>query len=465
MTINKIKKVIFSIGLATCLVSCSEKAPVDYALLTGKIDNLDKNEITLLKEDNSFSKKITTDTNGYFSDTIKNPSGLYALNVGKRKKVDIYLEEGNDINLTADAKKLVNSIDVSGEGAEVTNYFFFKNKKVSEFRIKGKELYKLTEPDFKKKFNEIKTYLTSVIDTLQGVSATYKNLEKRNLNYEYLNELSRYAGGYHRHWAKNKAYKTSETFLEELDEVDLNNELDYQFSSAYREIVNRHYNEKIKYLINEGVMEYGLVKVSVYSEVENQYIKNKLIFNKAEFEIYNTTKLDEYYKIFMNASTDEENNAKITKIYNILAKVGKGNPSPKFVDYENNAGGTLSLDDFKGKYLYIDIWATWCGPCIREIPDLRRVEKMYHGKNISFLSISIDEPKDHDKWKNMIKNNKLGGTHVLADKAFNSQFILDYNIRSIPRFILIDPNGVIVTQHAPAPSNPELIDLFNELNL
>lgn len=462
---SRIKKFIYSIALVICFVSCSEKAPVDYALFTGVITNIQQNKITLVNYDRSFSKKIEVDANGHFSDSIKEPSGLYTLFVGKRNRVNIYLDQGTNINLIADTKDFVNSVLVAGSGEAVTNYMLFKTKKMIDLKGKGMDVYKLNESDFKNKFNKIKTYFNAVIDTFSGVSKSYKTLEKRNLTYEYLNELERYAGGYHRQWARDKAYKPSESFLDALNGLDLNNGLDFQFSSAYREIVNRYYSKKIRILINEGRMEYGLVKVSVYSDIENQYIKNKLIFNKAEFEIYNTTKLEEYYKIFMEASTDKENNDKITKIYNKLAKVGKGNPSPKFVNYENNAGGTLSLEDFKGKYLYIDIWATWCGPCIKEIPDLRRVEKMYHGKKISFLSISIDEPKDHDKWKNMIKKNKLGGTHVLADKAFNSQFILDYNIKSIPRFILIDPNGVIVTQHAPAPSKPELINLFNSLNL
>jgi len=149
----------------------------------------------------------------------------------------------------------------------------------------------------------------------------------------------------------------------------------------------------------------------------------------------------------------------------MAAKLPEGAASPKFVNYENYKGGTTSLDDLKGKYVYIDVWATWCGPCKREIPFLKKVEKQYHDKNIEFVSISIDEEKDHDAWKKMVTDKEMGGIQLLADNAWFSQFVKDYFIKGIPRFILIDPDGNIVNPDAPRPSSSSLIDLFNSLNI
>ena len=141
-----------------------------------------------------------------------------------------------------------------------------------------------------------------------------------------------------------------------------------------------------------------------------------------------------------------------------------GAPSPSF-DYENHKGGKTSLADLKGKYVYIDVWATWCGPCIAEIPSLKKVEQQYHDKNIEFVSISIDEANAYDKWKEMVTAKELGGIQVIADNAWGSKFVKDYKINGIPRFILIDPNGNVVNPDAPRPSNPKLIELFNELKI
>lgn len=136
--------------------------------------------------------------------------------------------------------------------------------------------------------------------------------------------------------------------------------------------------------------------------------------------------------------------------------------APNF-EYENAAGGKTTLESFKGKYVYIDVWATWCGPCRAEIPSLKKVEEAYHGKNIEFVSISIDEMKDHDKWKTFVKEKELGGTQLMADKNWLSDFIKSFSINSIPRFILIDPAGNVLDADAPRPSDPRLQEKLSTL--
>jgi thiol-disulfide isomerase/thioredoxin len=129
--------------------------------------------------------------------------------------------------------------------------------------------------------------------------------------------------------------------------------------------------------------------------------------------------------------------------------------APAF-DYLNFKGGNTKLSDFKGKYVYIDVWATWCGPCRAEIPFLKKVEEKYEGKNIAFVSISIDVQKDLEKWQKFVAEKQLGGVQLFADKDWNSDFIKSFSINSIPRFILIDPTGKVVSADAARPSSPKL---------
>ena len=149
-----------------------------------------------------------------------------------------------------------------------------------------------------------------------------------------------------------------------------------------------------------------------------------------------------------------------------------GTTSPQFVNYENFKGGTTSLSDLKGKYVYIDVWATWCGPCKREIPSLKKLEETYHDKNIAFVSISVDDAKRsgtmekaNADWKKMVSEKELTGVQLFSDNAWKSEFIQAYKIRGIPRFILIDPQGKIVNADAPRPSSSALIELFDSLNI
>ncbi|WOD43268.1 TlpA family protein disulfide reductase [Hwangdonia lutea] len=151
----------------------------------------------------------------------------------------------------------------------------------------------------------------------------------------------------------------------------------------------------------------------------------------------------------------------------------KGSPSPVFENFENIDGTTTSLSDLKGKYVYVDVWATWCGPCKAEIPSLKALEKEYHGKDIQFVSLSIDDDRSHggswdkarENWKAMVNDKELGGIQLFAPEGWKTQFVQDYKIKGIPRFLLIDPNGNIVTPDAPRPSSASIKELFTELNI
>jgi thiol-disulfide isomerase/thioredoxin len=184
----------------------------------------------------------------------------------------------------------------------------------------------------------------------------------------------------------------------------------------------------------------------------------KLVNEKkaADFLKLNNKKLDPNF-VILQEKIIEMSLEGLTKYHKQVMEANKlnGTMSPSF-DYDNYYGGKTKLEDFKGKYVYIDVWATWCGPCLAEIPSLKKIEEKFHDRNIAFVSISIDKLKDIDKWKSMVKAKELGGVQVFADNDWNSQFVKDYAISGIPRFILIDPNGKIVKADAARPSSPSL---------
>jgi thiol-disulfide isomerase/thioredoxin len=126
-------------------------------------------------------------------------------------------------------------------------------------------------------------------------------------------------------------------------------------------------------------------------------------------------------------------------------------------------GKKVSLSDFKGKVVLVDVWATWCGPCKKEIPSLQKLEEEMKGTDVVFMSYSVDELKDAEKWKKMVETEKLGGVQLMGDAAFKSSICVDYKINAIPRFMVFNKEGKIVTIDAPRPSNPDLKVLLEKL--
>jgi peroxiredoxin len=163
--------------------------------------------------------------------------------------------------------------------------------------------------------------------------------------------------------------------------------------------------------------------------------------------------VESYKKYFVTDSIE----AKFIRFQSGLATYAKGEKAYNF-SYPNLSGKNVSLVDLKGKVVLVDTWATWCRPCLAEIPHLKKLEEELKGKNIAIVSISMDEEKDQQKWKDYVVKENLGGIQLYA-KGF-SEFAKYYKINAIPRFLVFDQEGKIVTVDAPRPSTPELKELL-----
>ena len=121
----------------------------------------------------------------------------------------------------------------------------------------------------------------------------------------------------------------------------------------------------------------------------------------------------------------------------------------KFVDIKmpNEKGEMIKLSDYagKGKYVLIDFWASWCGPCLREIPNFIEVYEMYKDKNFEIVGVSLDNNKD--KWLSGIERFKLPWIQMSDLKHWSSEGGRLYGVRSIPHTVLIDPKGIIIDKN------------------
>lgn len=448
---------------AIAVISCKNEAPIDYMVVSGKIMNKGVSELTISSNDRSFKKTVNVSEDGSFEDTLRVKKGIYKLYDGKNI-TEVYVDAGNNVNISYDATDFSNTLTITGIGSEISNYLYAKGVKEKKMTGDGMRVYELKELPYKAKFTEIRTALEQLIDSTEGISEEFKAKERRGLNYYYLGKLNIYES-YHAHYAKNSEFKISEGFLDELKELTYEIEEDFIFSTDYKNIVTSHFYEEASKLAEKDSIAEDIAFLKAAGAISNEFIKNSLLYDNAKYSVTYTEDLETFYSTFNELSTNETHKKEITESYNKLIAVAKGQPSPKFVEYENYAGGTTSLDDLKGKYVYVDVWATWCGPCKREIPFLKEVEKKYHGKNIEFVSISVDKAKDHDKWLDMVKEKELKGIQLFSDKDWESDFVKGYLIKGIPRFILIDPNGTIVSSNAPRPSDEKLIEIFNELGI
>ncbi len=456
------KKLIIALFVFT-LFSCDQEPKVEYTVFSGKIENATSEKALL--EGQGEKIEIAINADGTFIDSMETvTSGFYTFSVG-REKTDMYLKAGSNLSTTLDAKDFDGTIQYAGTSAVENNYLAAKAINIATMQGNYRDLFTLDEAVFKTKLEEIKSSNKTALEGLEGADASFVKAELENLKYDYFAPMTDYEGMRAR-VTKEEDFKASEDFLPaELKNIKYDNVEVYNSSSSYRNMAFG----SILTPIFEGLDDFSSMTpadLSSIGEIKIPELKEQVVGYLAKMALSPANpNLTDLFNFFKSNTTDETLIADITTNYEQLKDLMKGKPSPTFADYENYAGGTTSLADLKGKYVYIDVWATWCGPCKREIPSLKKVEKDFHGKNIAFVSTSIDVTTAHDKWTAMVKDKELGGIQLIADNDWKSQFVQDYGIKGIPRFILLDPEGNIVSADAPRPSDPKLVALLESLNI
>ncbi|MBD0832564.1 TlpA family protein disulfide reductase [Aestuariibaculum sediminum] len=442
-----------------CLVifSCTEIKNDNSFIFSGVIENFKNANIIISSTiDYSIKDTLLLDNSGKFSDTLNLPSGFYNLSINNNR-IKLYFNEGKNLNIAYNADSNLNTIKFTGSNAPENIFLQQKSVLVDSFFSDRQKLYNLKPSEFKIKLNKLNTSITSILESQKGLPDNFIKLEKNNLTYYDIIQLN----GYSR-TVKNKGdeYAIPHDYSTSLDSIDFNNENDYFYSSSYRTLFSNHYQRKASELSKKDSVNFSIALLKIIESYPNEKIKNHYLLQTVYSGYRYVNDFETYFNLFNRLSTNDQHKKFISQKYEERRKVAPGKDSPEFNDYENYAGGTSSLKDFRGKYVYIDVWATWCGPCRYEIPYLKEIEKSYHDKNIAFVSISVDTQRSQKLWRSTIKKQELGGVQLLAPNDWNSTFVKDYLITGIPRFILIDPSGKIVNYNAPRPSEQSLIDLF-----
>ncbi|MBV6479266.1 MAG: Thiol-disulfide oxidoreductase ResA [Ignavibacteria bacterium] len=483
---------IFCLGIFALIISCSTDRGKNEAMVKLKVSNPARDFAEFRKKSDPSLKTDTIrfNKNGE-AEIIVNPDTLteYVILLGdeialdtikssvplvvkqKTQELVLLLDNGFRLNLSLDLNNISGSFKIEGAGSDINDYFIRKEFLKNNFNIKYAEMlrgdlksYNKFVDDFRKSNEEL---INNIPDDSKTIPSGYKENEKKSLYFRYYGLKLNFANlNIKRETEDLKQLLPESGFAGFLKDIKLNNPENLNIAS-YRQLVNliSDYMHLLKYkdsseaALKSPGNKYITLK-QIFSGNIKDYMQYELLkknINRRNEDWYNVA-LDDYLK---NSETDSLKKL-LSSLKEKKEKLEGGKPAPDF-SYPDINGKMISLSEFRGNYIYIDVWATWCKPCIYEIPYLKKMEEDYHGRKIKFMSISIDE--DIEKWKKTVLEKPLGGIQIIASDP-DASIRKDYLISGIPRFILIGSEGEILNENAPRPSDPasrELLDSFLDL--
>ena len=469
MNQNKVMKNTLFILFILTFAACS--GPVaDQVRISGEVENPSREEVEIfyVKEFVTHAReemKVTLDDGNKFETSFPLDEAVFVYLRIPPRTITLYLEPGADVHLALDASDAEAKPSISGEKALESEFLlgFYHDVEKNYGRMTVLNQTADKDPE------EFVEYLEGIYDEktryleehpgYNQLSPEFISLLCTNMRYEKYQYKMQYQMAASRFREEGRIPALPEGYFDFLEEPGLFND-DYLNSSSYVAFLNSYRQHYIQRKAREGKIEdsmlarYETAREIFSGKTRDVAMAGALVsmLNFGDFE-----EARQSYEDFMDQVTTDKYRKVVESLYEKAMALAPGQPAPDFTLTDID-GEEVSLSDFRGKVVYLDFWASWCGPCMHEVPYARELKQRMEGQDdLVFLYISVDT--DENAWRQAVSNHDIQGVHVNVS-GFDHEVPQNYNLRGVPTFYLIGRDGTIADNRPPRPSHDNIDDVL-----
>lgn len=444
------RMIIAALALLVSTLTFAQKV-----VLTGSVDGLTaSNQVMVMNYATNAQTPVTMNADGTFrlEMDIQEPQEYYFISADPKGGIKFYLEPGVTINMKlgwrdttveGEAMKMMYVKSWDGPLGDCQQYV----EKHSFFDAQNEVMLKAQTTPYQS-FRQFREDFRCALDRNIGdfVNSTIGTPTFRKFFREQYERL--YTGGLT--WYGELGTPKDSDYVAYMNSFDRANMENLQKSMVYGNFYKRYYAP-------EGTDADLFLLQNINKIFTNPEVAKAVATNVASVAIPQApAAINEIYQAYEGIVGKENVSAEIAEQYNHYKDMVPGAKAVNF-DMYTVTGKKVLLSDLKGKAVYIDCWATWCGPCKQQTPYMKKLYEHFKGdKRILFISVSLD--KNTAAWKKMVAQEKLEWPQYIVKDEFNCQLCKAYGIDGIPRFMMFDKNGRIISLDAPRPSSDDIIE-------
>ncbi|MGZ5304726.1 MAG: TlpA family protein disulfide reductase, partial [Bacteroidia bacterium] len=379
----------------------------------------------------------------------------------------LYLEPGDNVSVTLNTEQFDETVKYEGKAAANNNFmaqYFLKFLENSQEKAKVKYTRLANAPtqDYMQYLDSIATAKNAFFKKHESkLSKSFQHYFSNRISYEMANEKLNYPD--FKKYYTQKEVELPADYYSFLEKVKVQNDSAVMMSS-YLNFLNNFLFYEVQRLRKDAQVQtykfynakYAVVDLYLTGKVREVIMAEVL---KSAISHLPFKESEALYTGFKQTVNDKELLDYVAKKYDKKKLLAEGANAPIFT-LKDTSGKTVSLADFKGKIVYLDFWASWCGPCMQEAPHAVKLQEKFAGKDVVFLYVSTDD--NDEAWRKAIRSKNLQkGVHLISKKsAENVQE--KYDVEGIPSYFLIGRDGKIINGNASRPSDEITVELLNE---